>query len=89
MQCIYLDKKNLSIQMIKIQATTQILPIGLGYGIAESYEQISEDKSWYAFLLNRLKLFEGIIKNNPNFYHPLPYPIRMFFRDDSYSSLIR
>jgi hypothetical protein len=62
-----LDKQNLAKDMVKIQALTNLLPDGLGYGIASSYEQIPENNSWYDFLLNRLLLFKDIIKTNAIF----------------------
>jgi hypothetical protein len=58
------DKKNLANEMVKIQAATNELPDGLSFGITDSYETLIDDKSWYCFLLNRLKLFRGIIKEN-------------------------
>jgi len=61
------DKRNLAEEMIKIQALTNALPDGLGYGITDSYEQISVDKSWYDFLVNRLNLFMEHIKQNAVF----------------------
>jgi Ser/Thr protein kinase RdoA (MazF antagonist) len=61
------DKKNLAREMVKIQAATDSLPDGLGFGITSSYEQIPEDRSWYDFLMNRLRLFEEIIRKNAIF----------------------
>jgi len=61
------DKKNLAKAMVKIQATTSLLPDGPSYGIMASYEQVSDDKLWYDFLMNRLKLFMKIIRKNAVF----------------------
>jgi Ser/Thr protein kinase RdoA (MazF antagonist) len=61
------DKKYLAKEMVKIQAATNMLPDGLSYGIAASYEQVSDDKSWHDFLMNRLQLFMKIIKENAIF----------------------
>ncbi|WP_298626353.1 hypothetical protein [uncultured Legionella sp.] len=58
------DKKNLAQEIIKIQALTNSLPNGNGYGITPSYEQVPADKSWYEFLLNRLYWFKDIIREN-------------------------
>lgn len=58
------DKKNLAQEIIQIQALTNPLPDGTGYGITPSYEQIPADKSWYEFLINRLYLFKKIIRKN-------------------------
>lgn len=60
-------KQILAKEIVKIQATTDKLPNGLGYGIADSYENIPEDKSWFDFLMNRLELFKTIIKKNSVF----------------------
>jgi hypothetical protein len=62
-----LDKKHLAREMVKIQAATDPLPDGLGFGIASSYEQKPEDHTWYDFLMNRLRLFEEIIRKNAIF----------------------
>lgn len=62
-----LDKKNLAKEMVAIQAVTNLLPDGPGYGIAASYEQIPENNSWYDFLMNRLLLFKDIIRKNAVF----------------------
>ncbi|MDR3478977.1 MAG: aminoglycoside phosphotransferase family protein [Gammaproteobacteria bacterium] len=61
------DKNNLAKEMVKIQSATDLLPDGLGYGILSSYDHITEDKSWYDFLINRLRLFLDIIKKNAVF----------------------
>jgi len=61
------DKKNLANEMVKIQSATNTLPDGLSYGIVASYEQPSDDKSWYDFLMNRLQFFMKIIKENAIF----------------------
>lgn len=57
-----LDKKELAKEIVKIQALTDSLPDGNGYGIAANYEQKPENSSWYDFLINRLFLFKDIIK---------------------------
>ena len=62
-----LDKKNLAKEMVAIQAATNLLPDGPGYGIAASYEQIPESNSWYDFLMGRLLLFKDIIKETAVF----------------------
>jgi len=56
-----IDKRNLAQEIVKIQNATTILPEGLSYGIMDNYDHISEDKSWYDFLLNRLQLFKELI----------------------------
>ena len=61
------DKKNLANEMVKIQAATNSLPDGLSYGIAPSYEQLTEDKTWFDFLVNRLQLLKDIIKKTAIF----------------------
>lgn len=50
------DKKNLAIEMAKIQALCNKLPEGSSYGILDSYDAVSAEKSWYEFLLKRLEL---------------------------------
>lgn len=62
-----LDKKNLAQEMVKIQSTTKALPEGLGFGITNSYENISEFKSWYDFLLQRLHFFRDILSKTSIF----------------------
>ena len=61
------DKNNLAKEMVQIQAATTALPDGKGFGIADTYEQILTDKTWYDFLLNRLQKFKDIIKQNAIF----------------------
>lgn len=61
------DKKNLSNEIVNIQAATNVLPDGLGYGFADSYEEIPADKSWYDFLMNKLQYFISIIGKNAIF----------------------
>lgn len=61
------DKKNLANEIVKIQAATNVLPDGAGYGITASYEQTPENNSWYDFLMNRLLLFKDIIRKNAVF----------------------
>jgi hypothetical protein len=58
-----LDKRSLAQEIVKIQNATAILPEGLSYGIIDNYDHISEDKSWYDFLINRLQLFKDLITN--------------------------
>lgn len=55
------DKKNLANEIVHIQAAMHALPEGKGYGITESYEKIPDNKTWFDFLFNRLKLFRDII----------------------------
>lgn len=58
------DKKSIALEMIKIQALCVRLPEGPGYGIFDSYDIISADKTWYEFLSKRLELYkEHIIKH--------------------------
>jgi len=59
-----LNKRNLAIEMVKIQAMTDPLPDGQSYGVVDSYERITEHKSWYDFLMHRLHLFDEIIRKN-------------------------
>jgi len=61
------DKKNLAREMVKIQSATSTLPDGLSYGIAASLIQVTGDKSWYDFLMNRLQFFTQCIKENAIF----------------------
>jgi len=61
------DKRNLANEIVKIHAMVTALPIGKGYGIANSYEQTPEERSWYEFIANRLQLFKDIIKHNAIF----------------------
>jgi hypothetical protein len=51
------EKKNLAIEMTKIQALCNKLPEGSNYGILDSYDSISAEKSWYEFLIKRLELY--------------------------------
>lgn len=57
------DKKNLADKIAKIQATVATLPEGPGYGMAESYEQILDDRSWYDFLIKGLHSFKNSTKS--------------------------
>lgn len=61
------DKKNLANEIAKIHAAMNILPDGDGYGIVDCYEASFEEKSWYNFLINRLKLLKTIIKQKNAF----------------------
>lgn len=47
--------------MVEIQNLTKALPAGLSYGISDSYENVTEFKSWHDFLSHRLHLFKKII----------------------------
>lgn len=51
------DKKNLAIEMVKIQALCNKLPEGTNFGILDSYESVSTEKSWFEFLFKRLELY--------------------------------
>lgn len=51
------DKKSLAIEMVKIQALCNKLPEGTNFGILDSYESVSTEKSWSEFLLKRLELY--------------------------------
>ena len=66
-----LNKKNLAKEIIKIQALCCDLPAGPGYGILNSYDDFSGEKSWYEFLSKKLTLFENsLVKQtifSPNF----------------------
>jgi fructosamine-3-kinase len=55
------DKRNLANEMEKIQKLTVVLPAGSSYGITDSYENVTEFKSWYDFLVQRIHLFMDII----------------------------
>jgi len=61
------NKRNLAEEMVKIQAATNALPDGYGYGIMDNYEQKPEAESWYEFLEDRLNLFMDIIRKNAVF----------------------
>ncbi len=56
-----LDKKNLAEEMVKIQKSATALPAGLSYGISDSYENITEFKSWRDFLMQRIHLLMDLI----------------------------
>jgi len=58
------DKKNLAKEMIKIQSTTNALPLASGFGIAASYEQNFKFQSWYDFILYNLKRYITAIEKN-------------------------
>ncbi|MBA3660927.1 MAG: phosphotransferase [Gammaproteobacteria bacterium] len=62
-----LNKHNLALEMVKIQAMTGPLPDGPSYGIVNSYERMTAHNSWYDFLTHRLYLFDEIIRNNKIF----------------------
>lgn len=61
------DKKSLAIEMINIQALCNGLYEGRGYGILDSYDDISTEKTWYAFLSKRLELYKEHITNTAVF----------------------
>ncbi|WP_231865922.1 aminoglycoside phosphotransferase family protein [Legionella fallonii] len=63
------DKKNLANEMMNIQALCNRLPEGLGFGILDSYHDISAEKTWYEFLSKRLELYKEHITNNA-FFNP-------------------
>ena len=63
------DKKNLANEIVKIQALTNKLPKGPGFGYTDSYEHALEFKTWYDFLMQRLQFFEEQVKNN-NVFDP-------------------
>jgi fructosamine-3-kinase len=62
-----LNKRELAHEMVNIQVLTNQLPDGRSYGIVDSYERVTEDQSWYRFLVNRLGLFDKIICENGTF----------------------
>jgi len=61
------DKYHLANEMVNIQAMTNQLPDGPSYGIADSYERITKDKSWYDFLVQKIHLFAEIIRQTAFF----------------------
>lgn len=61
------DKRNLAQEIIKIQALTNTLPDGPGYGITDSYEHAHEFKTWYDFLMQRLRFYKDVIAENKSF----------------------
>lgn len=63
------DKRNLAREIIRIQALATTLPEGPGFGITDSYEHAHEFKTWYDFLMQRLRFFEERVKNN-NVFDP-------------------
>lgn len=62
-----LEKENLAKEMVSIQNKIKALPNGLGFGMASNYENLSEFKSWYDFLMQRLKLLIASIKKSTIF----------------------
>lgn len=58
------DKKNLAKDIVAIQRIVSILPENKSFGIADSYEDLTNDLTWYDFLINRLNLFMDIIRKN-------------------------
>ncbi|EHL32690.1 aminoglycoside phosphotransferase family protein [Legionella drancourtii] len=61
------DKKNLANEMINIQALCNRLHECSGYGILDSYDDISTEKTWYEFLFKRLELYKEQITNTALF----------------------
>ncbi|MDR3443328.1 MAG: phosphotransferase [Legionella sp.] len=61
------DKKSLAHEMIHIQALCNRLPDGSGYGILDSYDDISTEKTWYDFLSKRLELYKEHITSKALF----------------------
>ena len=55
------DKENLANEMIDIQALCNKLPPGPGYGILDGYDVMPTEKTWYAFISNRLELYKDHI----------------------------
>lgn len=60
-------KQNLAQQLVKIHAKTTALPIGSSFGFANSYEEPTNYKSWYDFLLARLALCGESLKKTTAF----------------------
>lgn len=61
------EKKNLANEMVKIQALCAALPEGPGYGILDSYNDMSTEKTWYAFLSKKLELYKAHITKSAVF----------------------
>lgn len=61
------DKKNLAQEMVTIQSRTNSLPDGVTFGMADSYEQVLADKTWFDLIVNRLTLFKEVIKETAVF----------------------
>ena len=61
------DKKNIAIEMVSIQALCANLPEGSGFGISDSYDVAPTDKSWHEFLLKRLEIYKRHIIQNAAF----------------------
>ena len=61
------DKKNLANEMIDIQALCNKLPEGSCYGVLDSYDDVSADKTWYEFLSKRLELYKEHITKHAIF----------------------
>ena len=61
------DKNNLANEMVGIQALCTSLPDGPGYGILDSYDVSSSEKTWCEFLLKRLELYKEHIATNAVF----------------------
>ena len=61
------DKRNLACEMVSIQALCSTLPDGQGYGILDSYDDMTAERSWYEFLLRRLELYKEHIRSNAVF----------------------
>ena len=69
------DKKNLANEMVSIQSLCSRLPEGTGFGILDSYDAISPDKSWYEFLSKRLYLYKDHITKNAVFNPDMVTPV--------------
>lgn len=69
------DKKNLANEMVSIQVLSTTLPEGPGFGILDSYDVTSSDKSWYEFLSKRLYLYHDHISKNAVFNADMVTPV--------------
>lgn len=75
------DKRNLALEMIKIQAATNLLPVASSYGIAGSYNENTPYKTWYDFLSDKLLQFMEIIKKNGVFDFNEIMPVISVFKN--------
>ncbi|MFJ1269871.1 phosphotransferase [Legionella lytica] len=62
-----IDKKNLALEMINIQALCNRLQEGHGFGILDSYEDNSIETTWYEFLSKRLMFYKEQLTNTTVF----------------------